>query len=110
MPSYNFYTDEYFGNQIAEADFPRLSTRAEDWLESLGCDLSGIPPDKLKMAICAVAEAWQTNEQGGDITSQSVGSWSRSYQQKKIKSDNQRLQEAAQMYLSNYCSLGVKWL
>ena len=31
------------------------------------------------MATCAVAEAWQRNEEGGEIVSQSVGSWSRTY-------------------------------
>lgn len=110
MPDYAFYTDTYHGNQITEADFPRLAARADSWLESLGCDLSGAPPDTLDMAICAVAEAWQTNEQGGDIVSQSVGSWSKSYTQKKPKSDMQRLTEAARMYLGDYCTFGVMWI
>lgn len=107
MPDYKFYTDTYFGNQIAEADFPRLSLRAENWLESLGRDLSGIPPDKLNMAICAVAEAWQTNEQGGELASQSVGGWSKSYQQAKPKTNEQRLLDAVKMYLGNDTT--VRW-
>lgn len=91
MPDYAFYTDVYFGNVIAEADFPRLSARAESWLESQGCNLSGIPPNTLNKGICAVAEAWQTNESGGDLASQSVGSWSKSYTQKKPKSDTSEI-------------------
>ena len=107
MPTYEFYTKTYMGNQIAEADFPRLSLRAENWLDSLGRDLSGIPPDKLDMVICAIAEAWQVNEQGGELASQSVGSWSKSYQQTKPKTNEQRLLDAVKMYLGN--SVSVRW-
>jgi len=107
MPDYKFYTDTYFGIQIAEADFPRLSLRAENWLESLGRDLSGIPPDKLNMAICAVAEVWQTNEQGGELASQSVGGWSKSYQQSKPKTNEQRLLDAVKIYLGD--NTVVRW-
>ncbi|QHA01672.1 hypothetical protein [Dehalobacter restrictus] len=61
-----------------------------------------LDPDSasVQMAACAVAEAWQTNEQGGDVVSQSVGPWSKSFQ-KETKSDADRLYEAAQLYLPN---------
>ena len=110
MPDYEFYTDTFFGIAIAESDFPRLSARAKAWLDSTGCRLSGIPPDKLKLGICAIAEAWQINEQGGDLVSQSLGNHSKSFAQKKPKSDSQRLIEAAQLYLGNYCNLSVRWI
>lgn len=110
MPTYTFYTDEYLGNQIAEADFIRLSARAESYINSLGCNLLSVLPNTLDKTICAVAEAWQVNEQGGDVVSQSVGSWSKAYAQKKAKTDSQRLQEAVQLYLGDICSVGVKWL
>ncbi len=109
-PDYDFYTDTYYGNQIAEADFPRLSNRAESYLNSLGCNLSGLPPDKLNMAICAVAEAWQTNEQGGDVVSQSVGSWSKTFAAAaRPKTNEQRLTDAAKLYLGP-CAGGVRWI
>ena len=107
MPDYEFYTAEYHGNQIDEGDYPRLSARAKSWLESRGCDLSGVPPSKLDFAICAIAEAWQVNEQGGDLASQTVGSWSKSFTQKKPKTDEQRLLEAAKLYLGSCVS--VRW-
>lgn len=110
LPNYTFYKDAYHGNQIAEADFIRLSSRAEAYINNIGCDLSSLPTDVLNMSICAVAEAWQTNEHGGDISSQSVGSWSKTYVQKKSKSDSQRLIEAASLYLGKYCNLVVTWI
>lgn len=110
MPDYEFYTTEYHGKQIDEADYPRLSIRAKSWLENRGCDLSGVPPSKLDFAICAIAEAWQTNEQGGDLASHSLGNQSKSFAQKKPKSDSQRLIEAAQLYLGNYCNFTVRWI
>lgn len=109
MLDYNYYTRTYHGNQIALADIPRLITRAGEYLDSLGCDLSGVPPDTMDKALCAVAEAWRINEQGGDIVSQSAGPWSKSYAQKKPKTDDQRLREAAALYLGKYCNLSVRW-
>lgn len=98
LPDYDFYIDTYYGSQITEADFPRLTARASAYLDGLECDFSEVPEDTVKKAVCAVAEAWQTNEQGGDVVSQSVGSWSKHFQ-RKVKSDDDRLFEAAQLYL-----------
>lgn len=108
LPDYTYYTDAYHGNQILEADFPRLIHRAGAYLSGMACTA---PPDSevYKMAACAVAEAWQVNEQGGDLTGQSVGSWSKSYAQKRPKSDGQRLLEAAQLYLGP-CVGAVRWV
>lgn len=110
LPTYEFYIGTYWGNQIAEADFPRLTARASAFLDSLACNPSGASEEPYKMAICAVAEAWQVNEQGGDLASQSVGSWNKSYAQKKPKSNEQRLLDAAKLYLGNYCDLSVRWI
>lgn len=107
-PTFEFYTDTYYGNQIPEADFPRLTARASAFLDGLACDLSDVPEDVLKKALCAVAEAWQTNEQGGDIVSQSVGSWSKHFQ-RKAKSDDDRLFEAARLYLGGRVRR-VRWV
>lgn len=64
MPTYEFYINTYYGNQIAEHDFPRLISRAGVYLEKFNC--TNVDENKYKMGVCAVAEAWQTNEQGGD--------------------------------------------
>ena len=104
MPTYEFYINTYYGNQIAEHDFPRLITRAGVYLETYR---SKINEDKYDMAMCAVAEAWQTNEQGGELASQSVGGWSKSYQQTKPKTNEQRLMEAVKLYLGNGTT--VRW-
>ncbi len=109
QPDYKFYTEMYYGNQITEADFPRLIARSAAYLSNM-CSLQNAPDEAVKMALCAVAEAWQTNEQGGDIVSQSVGNWSKSYAQKKVKTDEQRLSDAAKLYLGQYCNLTVRWV
>jgi len=103
MPTYEFYVSTYMGNQIAEHDFPRLISRAGVYLEKFNVT----DENKLNMAMCAVAEAWQTNEQGGDVASQSVGGWSKSYQQTKPKTNEERLLEAVKMYLGD--STVVRW-
>ena len=103
MPTYEFYVSTYMGNQIAEHDFPRLISRAGVYLEKFNV----ADENKLNMAMCAVAEAWQTNEQGGDVASQSVGGWSKSYQQTKPKTNEERLLDAVKMYLGD--NTVVRW-
>lgn len=60
---YEFYKDRYFGAIIPEADFPRLSERASDFIDTLTFDrlVDGLPTDeraaaKVQKAVCAVAE------------------------------------------------------
>ena len=74
MIDYSYYVREYKGNSIAEADFPRLSARAGAYLSALDANPG---EDGYGLAVCAVAEAWQENERGGEVQSQTVGSWSR---------------------------------
>ena len=106
IPDYGYYTSEYLGNQITAQDFPRLIARAGDYLATLPC--VNADAEKLKKAACAVAEAWQVNEQGGDVASQSVGSWSKTFTKAaKPKSDAQRLMDAAKLYLGDCVS--VRW-
>ncbi|MDD4390593.1 MAG: hypothetical protein PHW03_07305 [Eubacteriales bacterium] len=109
LPDYSFYTDTYYGNQISELDFLRLTARAGVYLDGLECELSAVPADTMKKAICAVAEAWQINEQGGDVVSQSVGSWGKHFASGKPKTNEQRLSEAAKLYLGP-CVSGVRWM
>lgn len=99
---FTFYRNEYKGNAITNStEFERLATRATAYLVKLtgGSDETVSP-----MAICAVAEAWQTNEQGGDIVSQSVGGWSKSYAARHM-SNEERLYNAAKMYIDT-----VRWI
>lgn len=93
---YEFYTDEYFGGSIEEADWARFAERATDYINSITfgrAERSSALP-AVKKACCAVAEEFQTLEttkklaasalseattEGVDVQSESVGSWSRTY-------------------------------
>ena len=107
--TYEFYQDVYKGNAVPSSDFERLAERASDYLDYItrGKATDMADDKRLQKAACAVAEALQTNEQGGDVASQSVGSWSRSYT-KVSKSDEERLLEAVRMYLSDIFPT-VRW-
>ena len=59
---YKFYT-ESFGNVVPEADFPRLSERASDFVDLMTSDrlVDGLPTDersqkRIKKAVCSLAE------------------------------------------------------
>ncbi len=61
---YEFYKDRYYGSMIPEDDFPRLSERASDFIDTITFDrlVDGLPANeraaaKVQKAVCAVAEA-----------------------------------------------------
>lgn len=96
---YTYYLGVYKGKEIAPEDFPRLSARAAAYLDSISAMVPNTNEDAWKLASCAVAEAWQRNEEGGEVVSQSVGSWSRTFATSgKSKSD--ALLDAAKTYLA----------
>lgn len=88
---YDFYLNTYFGNAISEEDFPRLSTRASDYVRAATNGISetvdGWQLDAVKKATCAVAdtlldeEIMNASTFSGEraVSSETVGSWSKSY-------------------------------
>lgn len=90
MADYGFYKISFFGNQIDENNFPRLSAKAQEYLAFLERDytVTGEEQERNK-AICALAEAIQSTEKaasaalagvsGGAVASKSIGSVSVSY-------------------------------
>lgn len=92
-----FYANEYYGQAIDEFAFPRLAIRASSYLDYYTKGRAGKNPElkELKMACCALAEQYQVIEQaqalanknisaamesdGGEVQSETVGSWSKSY-------------------------------
>lgn len=90
---YTFYTSSFRGSAIGEADFPRLALRASQFLDyyTMGKAKNFPELENLKMACCAIAEKYQVVEKaeqsataslsdGGSLKSESVGSYSVSYQ------------------------------
>ena len=93
---YEYYTTTYLGAAIKEDDFPRLALRASSFLDyyTQGRAAQNSDLDALKMACCAVAEQYQyidtakalaqkslsaSLESDGELQSQTVGSWSKTY-------------------------------
>lgn len=93
---YAYYTGTYLGTAITEQDFPKLSLRASSFLDyyTRGKAAHNADLDALKMACCAVAEQYQMIDTanalaskslasavdgGGELQSQTVGSWSKTY-------------------------------
>lgn len=98
---YTYYTDSFLGTAITAADFPRLALRASDFIDyythgkskTFSADADLVDP--LAKACCAIAEQMQADEQakavaakaasaalaatGGEVKSETVGSWSQSY-------------------------------
>lgn len=102
---YDYYVNSYFGNSIQEGDFPRLALRASQYIDyitqgkakklaAVGLEDDSDALTSVKMCCCALAEQYQAvdtakalaqknlsagMEDGAEIQSETVGSWSRSY-------------------------------
>lgn len=93
---FEFYQASYFGKLIQEEDFPRLSLQASQYIDYItrGKAAAKAELEAVKMCCCALAEKYQAIEtaerlavnslaagaaDGGEVSSESVGSWSRSY-------------------------------
>lgn len=92
-----FYSNEYFGKAIDVFDFDRLAIRASTYLDyyTQGRAAKNQEMIELKMACCALAEQYKVIEQAqalvtknlasamesdcGEVQSETVGSWSKSY-------------------------------
>jgi hypothetical protein len=112
---YTYYTDEYLGILIAEADFPRLSLRASEVVDQITFNgvaaiiTADTPADQvllIKNAVCAVAEEMSDIETGGGdagIQSESLGNHSVTYVQgsTRTQTPDQRYVYAARKYLGD---------
>lgn len=97
---YDYYSNVYLGTAISSDDFPRLAMRASAFLDyaTMGRVAKHADWDAVKLACCAVADDYQTIETAkalanksltasldaasggaGELQSQSVGSWSKTY-------------------------------
>lgn len=116
---YEYYATTYLGTAIKEDDFPRLSLRASSFLDYYTQGRAAQNPelDALKMACCAVAEQYQyidaaqalaqksltaSLESKGELQSQTVGSWSKTY-----RSGGDSAQQALSSVQTAQAALGV---
>lgn len=95
---YSYYINDFFGNVIGADDFPRLSSRASDFIDYYTKGKAANATDAetaIKKACCAIAEQMFADEQAkavaakavasalsatsGEVKSETVGSWSLSY-------------------------------
>ena len=110
---YAFYKNEYFGNAISENDFSRLALRASSFLDyyTMGKAKNHVDLLDVKMACCAVAEkilVLEASEKraassGGALQSETVGSYSVSYQNGAdvSKTAKSEMVAAARQYLAH---------
>lgn len=122
---YVFYTKEYGGKTISEENFPALANRAAAYIDMATSGRSQLAAGEaltaVKMANCALSEIFQdevnmavssyTTE--GRLSSETVGSWSRTYRNEAasgvdISWLNNRKEEALLMWLGNTGFLKVR--
>ena len=99
---YNYYRDEYRG-AMASDEYERLSRRASAHLDSLTfgrIEGEWVSDPRVKDACCAVADVLQRCENGGELASETVGKWSRSYATQN-RTPAQNIRSAVLLYLGD---------
>lgn len=124
---YEYYKDTYLGTAIQEDDFPHLALRASSFLDYYTQGRAGQNQDvnAVKMACCAVAEQYQSIDlarqaalhalqnsanagEAGELQSQSVGSWSKTY--RSGGESAQQATTAAQAAQASLASVAAQYL
>lgn len=103
---YEFYKDTFHG-KLPEAEFERQAVYASAYLDDLtmGRTSAPLPPDTLeraKLALCAVVDAYATNEKKGDVASETNDGISVTYRSAaEGATPARRLYDAAACFLDN---------
>ena len=105
MVKYNFYTDTYGGTDISEADWKRLSQKAEQRLRC--CTFGRLPEEwsaepwaaRADCAVCEIAEQISAAEKRNGKASENTDGYSVSYE--SSAGSDQQIQSIAQVYLGD---------
>ena len=100
---YTYYSTEFLGNKVPETDFPRVSARASEYLDSVTAGIIEklqATPEEVKKATCAIAEKEYSREQGQEVASESVGSYSVTYKDAQTPYEKE-LYNIAKRYLGH---------
>ncbi len=101
---YAYYTDIYGGTMPVE-DFKRLSRQASAYIDQVTFGRAGRShpqkiQNKIKDACCAVADVLKKKEDGGEVTSQTVGPWTKRFAESGKTLDQQQ-HDTVLLYLGN---------
>lgn len=79
--NFDFYQHEYRGNFLTEADFERFAVKASFFIDrkTNGKAIDYADTDNVKLACCSLCDRLFVAEAGGEVISESVGSWSQTY-------------------------------
>lgn len=102
---FDYYRDVYRGEAVGAEAWPAFSRDAAAWLDAVTFSRADerLPPETLdacKMAVCAAAEVLFRQREGGALTSETVGKWSRSYAA-DTRPCGKKLRDAAALYLAS---------
>lgn len=104
MVSYDFYKNDYMGQDIQDWNWPKACFRAEEKLEALERKYTLIPygPNSRKMAVCAIAELTNFFRRDFLITQERLGDMNVEYDPEADKKLQKRILQNIEGYFYRY--------
>ncbi len=111
---YAYYADAFGGTALSEDVFPALARRASAQIDAAtrgrAAHTGGAARLAVQNAVCALAEVLQDEDRmnesafraGGGLKSESVGSWSRSYETGLCAAGSERIEKRKREALAVY--------
>lgn len=111
---YAYYTTTYLGNSVSSADFPKLLNEAILEVDRSTFYNAGLVTNEdtntalvsaIKNCLCSVVDVIQEYKSNGGkvISSESVGSWSQSYDTKVLSASlSKKVASKVDLYLERY--------
>lgn len=103
LVDYEYYTTVYKGFITPSLKFPYYSERAFERIDARTIELSDEDKttDEMKKCICSVTDILYKEENDQTLSSEKVGSYTRQYQDKKVKSESSKISNTMDVYLGD---------
>lgn len=96
---YSYYKNDFGSQKAEEADFNRLLSLAEKYIDKITFNRIKEADDDVKNAVCAVVDILADNYQASDIVSESNDGYSVSYKRENFE---KKIYKTAKTYLPSY--------
>lgn len=98
--NYDYYSNNY-GGKVSSTDFTTLEIKAKKVLDYYTFNRIETVDDNVKLAVCELIDFIQEDEEGKEIESEKVGSYSVTYAKQSVFARNRKQKAIINKYLGH---------